>query len=214
MALIENLIGSGYLKTPRIIEAFRKIKRKDFLPEDLPHRHLAAELDEAVSIGWAQTISQPATVAFMLELLQPCPGDKILDVGYGSGWTTALLAHIVSQNGAKGKVVAIERIKLLAEFGKRNIGKYGFIKSRIVQCVVGDGAKGYSPQAPYDRILASAAAQNMPPAWEEQLKTGGVIVAPVQNAVLKIEKSKNNTFSETRYEGFAFVPLIQSETNK
>jgi len=208
MALIDDLINSGYLKTPRIVAAFRAIKRKYFLPENLPHRHIVAELDEAIAIGFAQTISQPATVAFMLELLQPRPGDKILEIGYGSGWTAALLAHIVSQNGARGKVVAIERIKPLAEFGKENISKYGFVKNRTVQCVVGDGAKGYPPQAPYDRILASAAAQDMPPAWEE-LKTGGTIVAPVQTALVKIEKSRNNTFSETRYEGFAFVPLVQ-----
>lgn len=209
MALIDDLINAGYLKTPRIIAAFRAIKRKDFLPPDLPHRRIAAEMDEAVAIGFAQTISQPATVAFMLELLQPRPGDKIMDIGYGSGWTSALLAHIVSQNGARGKVVAIERIKPLAEFGKENIAKYGFVKNRTVQCVIGDGSKGYLPQAPYDRILASAAAPSVPPAWEAQLKTDGTIVAPVQNALAKIEKSKNNTFSETRYEGFAFVPLVQ-----
>ncbi len=213
MNLIDNLINSGYLKTPRIIEAFRAIKRKDFLPENLPHRHVIAEMDEAIAIGWAQTISQPATVAFMLELLQPHPGDRVLDIGYGSGWTSALLAHIVSRENKKGKVVAIERIKALSEFGKENIAKYGFIKNRIVQCVIGDGSKGYPPQVPYDRILASAAAQKIPQEWEEQLKIGGAIVAPVQSAIIKIEKSKNNTFSETRYEGFAFVPLVQGADN-
>jgi len=213
MPLIEHLISSGYLKTPRIIAAFRAIKRKDFLPADLPHRRIVAELNEAIAIGFAQTISQPATVAFMLELLQPCPGDKILDVGYGSGWTSALLAHIVSQNGAKGKVVAIERIKPLAEFGKENIAKYGFIKSRIVQCVIGDGSRGYEPQSPYDRILASADAQKIPANWEKQLKIGGIIAAPTQNAIVKIEKNRDNVFNETRYEGFAFVPLVQGADN-
>lgn len=213
MPLINDLINSGYLKTPRIIAAFQAIKRRDFLPASLPHRQIIAEMNEAIAIGWAQTISQPATVAFMLELLQPLPGQKILDIGYGSGWTSALLAHIAGRNGAKGKVVAIERIKPLAEFGKENIAKYGFIKNRLAQCVIGDGTKGYLPQAPYDRILASAAAHSVPAEWEKQLKTGGVIVAPVQNAVVKIEKSKNNTFSETRYEGFAFVPLVQGANN-
>ena len=96
MALIETLIQEGWLKTPRIIEAFKKIKRADFLPAE---QRPLAELNEALSIGQGQTISQPLVVAFMLELLQPEPGDKILDIGSGSGWTTALLAHIVSQKG-------------------------------------------------------------------------------------------------------------------
>ncbi len=209
MNLIEHLIESGYLKTPRIIAAFRAIKRKDFLPADLPHRHILVELDEAISIGFAQTISQPAVVAFMLELLDPQPGQKILDIGYGSGWTTALLAHIVTQEGKKGKVVAIERIKPLAEFGKENIAKYGFIKNRAVQSVVDDGSKGYEPQAPYDRILASASAQRIPEQWEKQLNSCGIIVAPLESAIVKIEKTKEGIFSENRYEGFAFVPLVQ-----
>jgi len=213
MALIDDLINSGYLKTPRVIAAFKAIKRKDFLPADLSHRHIAAELDEAISIGWAQTISQPAVVAFMLELLDPRPGQKILDIGYGSGWTTALLTHIATQNGAKGKVVAIERIKPLAEFGKENIAKYGFVKTRAIQCVIGDGSQGYKPQAPYNRILASAAAEKIPDAWEKQLEIGGIIVAPVKTAIVKIEKTGDNIFNENHYEGFAFVPLVQGTNN-
>ncbi len=86
MFLIDELIDDGWLKTPEIIEAFRKIKRADFLPEDLKK---SAELNEALPIGYGQTISQPLVVAFMLEQLSPQPGDKILDVGSGSGWTTA-----------------------------------------------------------------------------------------------------------------------------
>ncbi len=96
MALVENLIQEGWLKTPQIISAFRKIQRVDFLPDHLKE---LAELNEALPIGGGQTISQPLVVAFMLELLQPEAGDKILDVGSGSGWTTALLAQILSQKG-------------------------------------------------------------------------------------------------------------------
>ena len=123
MDLINSLIEEGWLKTERIIKAFQKIKRRDFLPEDSKN---LAELNEALSIGWGQTISQPLVVAFMLEQLQSQPGDKILDVGAGSGWTSALLAEIV---GPKGKVMAIEIIPELKEFGQNNVAKYNFIKN-------------------------------------------------------------------------------------
>ena len=89
MSLIDSLILRGYLKTPSVIEAFRKIKRADFLPS---HLKSLSDIDEALPIGEGQTISQPAVVAFMIELLEPKKGEKILDVGSGSGWTTALLA--------------------------------------------------------------------------------------------------------------------------
>mgnify|MGYP001575730005 FL=1 len=101
MSLIDSLIKEGWLKTPKIIDAFQKIKREDFLPDNLKD---SAEVDAAMPIGFGQTISQPLTVAFMLELLQPKEGDKILDVGSGSGWTTALLASIV---GPAGEVMGL-----------------------------------------------------------------------------------------------------------
>ena len=101
MSLTDSLIKDGWLETPRIIEAFKTVKRADFMTKDTKS---LAELNEAVPIGMGQTISQPLVVAFMLEQLQPEPGDKILDVGSGSGWTSALLGEIV---GLKGKVVAI-----------------------------------------------------------------------------------------------------------
>jgi len=92
MGLIDNLIKDEWLKSPRIIEAFKKIKRVDFLPVEIKD---LAELNTALSIGAGQTISQPLVVAFMIEQLDPRPGDKILDIGSGSGWTTALLAEII-----------------------------------------------------------------------------------------------------------------------
>ena len=122
MALINSLIQEGWLKTERYIEAFKKIKRVDFLPEEIKD---LAELNEALPIGYSQTISQPLVVAFMIELLKPEEGEKILDVGSGSGWTAAILAEIV---GDKGKIIAIEIIPELKEFGENNILKYNFIK--------------------------------------------------------------------------------------
>ncbi|MDI6592129.1 MAG: protein-L-isoaspartate O-methyltransferase, partial [Patescibacteria group bacterium] len=166
MALLDNLIQEGWLKTPRIIEAFRKIKRVDFLPKGMED---LAELNEALPIGYGQTISQPLVVAFMIEQLEPQPGDKILDVGSGSGWTSALLAYIVSSEERKskiknqkpkinGKVIATEIIPELKEFGENNVAKYNFIEKGLVKFICADGSKGYKKEAPFDKILVSATA--------------------------------------------------------
>ena len=214
MALIENLIQEGWLKTERIIEAFQKIKRADFLPKEIKD---LAEINEALPIGKDQTISQPLVVAFMLELLcggpdadgrgpDSCVGKKILDVGFGSGWTSSLLAEIV---GIKGKVIAIEIVPDIAQFGKSNISKYNFIEKGIVQCFLSDGSRGYGKEAPFDKILASASADYLPSSWKEQLKTGGRIVAPIGNSIWVFDKIEENKFKEREYPGFVFVPLIK-----
>jgi len=199
---IDPLIEQGWLKTPEIIEAFRKIKRIDFLPQDMKD---LAELNEALPIGYGQTISQPLVVAFMLEQLEPKKGDKILDIGSGSGWTTALLAEIV---GSKGKVIAIDIIPELVEFGKNNVLKYNFIEKRIVEFFCTDGSKGYQKEAPYDKILVSAAAERVCPAWQEQVKIGGRIVTPLGSSIWLFIKKSESQFEEIEYLGFAFVPLI------
>ena len=219
MTLIDNLINQKWLKTPTIIEAFRNIKRVDFLsaapfrgePRPLYGREEIsdlADLDRALPIGFGQTISQPLVVAFMLELLQPKTGDKILDVGSGSGWTSALLAEIV---GKKGKVIAIELIPELKEFGKENIAKYNFIEKGIVECIYADGTKGYEKEALFDKILCSAAAQKeIPLAWKEQLKIGGRIVSSVDNSIWLFIKKSEKEFEKKEYPGFALVPLVLS----
>jgi len=224
MNLIDNLIREGWLKTSKIIEAFRKIKRVDFLPENMKD---LAELNEALPIGFGQTISQPLVVAFMIEQLQPQPGDKILDIGAGSGWTTAILAEIISQNGRnqkskiknqKGRVIAIEVIPELKEFGEKNIAKYNFlaphrtrsgagIEKGIVECICADGSKGYQKEAPFDKILASASAEKLPLVWKEQLKIGGRIVTPIGFSIWLFIKKSERGFEEIEYPGFAFVPL-------
>ncbi len=202
MDLIDSLIKAGWLKTARIIEAFQKIKRADFLREDM--RGLA-ELNEALPIGCEQTISQPLTVAFMLEQLQPERGQKILDIGSGSGWTSALLARIT---GEKGKVIALEIIPELKKFGEKNVGKYNFVEKGIVKFIRANGSRGYKKEAPYDRILASASAGEIPFAWKEQLKIDGRIVAPKGNSIWTIIKKSESDFEEIEHPGFAFVPLV------
>ena len=200
MDLIDSLIAEGWLKTPSIINAFKKVKRADFLPKEMEN---LAELDEALSIGFNQTISQPLTVAFMLELLQPKLGDKVLDIGSGSGWTSALLAEIV---GKEGKVIALEIIHELKELGQNNAFKY---KGNI-DFICANGFKGYLKEAPYDRILASASLQEeLQKFWKEQLKIQGIIVTPIKNSIWMFKKGlPDQEFEKTEYPGFAFVPFI------
>lgn len=205
MDLVENLIKDGWLKSPKIIDAFKEIKRIDFLPDDLKD---SAELNTALPISYGQTISQPLVVAFMIEQLNPKEGDKVLDIGSGSGWTTALLSHIV---GLKGKVIAIELVPELKEFGEKNVSKYNFVDKGIAEFICANGSKGYNKEAPFDRILASASAQRLPRAWKEELKVEGRIVTPIGSSIwVFIKKSKDN-FEELEYPGFAFVPLISGE---
>ncbi len=200
--LIANLTDRVILKTPTIIEAFKNVDRADFV---LPEYKEMAYFDQPLPIGSGQTISQPLTVALMLEWLAPKKGEKILDVGCGSGWTTALLASIL---GKEGKVIGIERIPELAEFARQNLSKY-LMFQRTSTVMQEDGTKGYAKEAPFDKILASAAAYDrIPPAWKDQLKVGGRIVAPVKDSVVVIDKLLNNEFQQIDHWGFAFVPLI------
>jgi len=211
--LIQELIKQGYLKTPLIIEAFKKIKREDFLLEEYKDE---AVINAPLPIGYGQTISQPLTVAFMLELLQPQPGDKILDIGSGSGWQTALLAYCVAAPQERGeprpkgggKVFAIEIIPELVEFGKKNVAKYNFLEKGIVEFICADGSKGLKKEAPFDKIIVAASAQKLSEEWEKQLEINGRIVAPIKESIWLLIKKDEDVFEEHEFPGFVFVPLI------
>ena len=201
-SLIGELEREGYLKTPRIRNALEKIDRADFVPEELRDE---AYRNTALPIGAGQTISQPLVVAFMLELLRPEAGQKILDVGTGSGWVAGLLAELV---GKKGRVISIERMPELSAAARRNLARYGFVGSGVLLLLVGDGTKGWPEEAPYDRIIAAAAGTAVPAPWKEQLAVGGRIVAPVGSRIVMLEKRQDGGFREEAYEGFSFVPLV------
>lgn len=197
--IVDALVRSGALKTQVIIEAFSRVDRKDFVPQDFQEY---AYGDYPLPIAFEQTISQPTTVAFMLELLQPQQGEKILDIGSGSGWTTALLAFLV---GKEGKVFGVERIPELVAFGAKNLKKYDFPQATIVQA---EKILGFRKEAPFDKILVSAAAQSFPEALLSQLKEGGLLVMPVRDTMWRVKKLAQGKTEIQKFEGFAFVPLI------
>ncbi len=211
--LIRQLVDSGYLKTPQIIRAFKKIDRINFVPKDL---EADAYQNIPLPIGSGQTISQPLTVAFMLELSEIKKNDRVFEVGFGSGWQTALMAEIV---GDKGRIFAVERIKEIWELGKFNINKYGFLDKGIVKIYCQDGSKGLEEGAPFDKIISAASIkfkgknflEAIPSVWKSQLKIGGIIVTPIEHSIFKFRKVADNKFEIEEYPGFVFVPLVKNE---
>ncbi|MGI6340701.1 MAG: protein-L-isoaspartate O-methyltransferase [Minisyncoccales bacterium] len=197
--LIFFLTRNNILKTKSIIEAFEKIDRKDFILKKYTNE---AYNDYPLDIGSNQTISQPSTVAFMLELLSPKKGDKILDVGSGSGWTTALLGYIV---GSEGKVCGIELIPDLVLFGRANLEKYDFKNTKIYQATKDLGLKD---KGPFDKILVSASARDVPEELIKQLKVGGTMVIPIQDSIFRLFKKSRKKIEKEKIPGFVFVPLI------
>jgi len=200
--LISDLIRIGYLRSDNIIDAFANIPRIEFIPSDLS-RH--AEANIALPVGYGQTITQPLIAAFMLELLDPQKGQNILEIGSGSGWTTALLARIVGENG---HVEAMELIPELCKLGEKNVDKFHFVKNGIARFHCISAENGFKENAPYDRILVSASADEINVAFKEQLAVGGKMVIPIMNEIWFVEKNGADNFSIEKFAGFSFVPFI------
>lgn len=203
--LIVELEQSGVLHSPSLREALASVDRADFVPEEL--RESAYE-DTALSIGFGQTISQPYTVVFMLEQLQVRRGDRVLEVGYGSGWATSLLANLV---GPSGRVCAFEIVPELCAFGKQNVEKYPALARRI-EFICASAERGHSTGAPFDRIIAAAAVGKVPTAWREQLAVRGRMVYPKNGSLFLETKDADGTFKVQEFPGFAFVPFVKGNT--
>jgi protein-L-isoaspartate(D-aspartate) O-methyltransferase len=159
----------------RVEQAFEAVDRRNFV---LPEYKDIADVDEALPIGYGQTISQPTTVRLMLEWLDVRPGHKVLDVGSGSGWTTALLAQLV---GGRGHVYAVER-------GEENCRRAG--RKNVSFFQAGDMV-GLPDKAPFDRILVSAAADAIPAALCEQVAIEGKLVIPVHDTIFQLTRANN-----------------------
>jgi protein-L-isoaspartate(D-aspartate) O-methyltransferase len=174
--------------------------RRAFLPEE---QRGVAHLDQPLPIGHGQTSSQPTTVRQMLEALDVQPGHRVLDVGAGSGWTTAILARLV---GPTGSVLGLELHPDLASWGAGNVTAAGLPWARLEPAR--PGHLGRPEEGPYDRILVSAEAAELPGVLVDQLAAGGVLVLPVAGRLLRVRRAADGTTSVDRLGHYRFVPLL------
>ncbi|MDP3685836.1 MAG: protein-L-isoaspartate O-methyltransferase [bacterium] len=202
-ALVDELISAGTLRSPRIIAAFGAVPRSFFVPPE--YAYAAVTVDAPLSIGRGQTVSQPTTVAIMLELVQPQPGENVLDIGTGSGWQAALLSHCV---GPQGGVFTIERIPELARQAAIPLKRFPNVTP-----LVGDATAGVPTHAPYKVMISAASSPDVPSAWIEQLAPGGRLLHPITGMGLRVlRKDAQKRLSQEDYPGFVFVPLVSDQS--
>lgn len=186
-------------KENAVTEAMAAVPRADFLPAEV--RHLA-EADAALPLGYGQTNSQPRTVADMLRLLGAEPGHRVLDVGAGSGWSTALLGHLV---GETGEVLGTELVPELAQQAASAVAQYAMSWAQVRRA--DPDLMGLPEAAPFDRILVSAEAETLPDQLVDQLTVGGVMVVPVRGEMLRVVRERDDV-NISKHGRYRFVPLL------
>jgi protein-L-isoaspartate(D-aspartate) O-methyltransferase len=196
---LANQVKNKGISDPRVLHAIESIPRHIFVDSALENR---AYEDSALPIGCGQTISQPYTVAAQTELLDVGEDDKVLEIGTGSGYQAAILCHM----GAD--VYSIERHEPLYRKARETLNELGYRP----QLKCGDGTKGWSAYAPYDKIIVTAGAPVVPQDLVSQLKTGGILIVPVGDqdvqTMTKITRTGEDSFKEEQLKQFKFVPLI------
>lgn len=204
--MVREQIESRGVCDPRVLAAMRKVPRHEFVAEQYAY---AAYEDHPLPIGYGQTISQPYIVALMTELLRLMPEAKVLEVGTGCGYQTAVLAEIAAE------VYSVEIIEPLARESVDRLQRLGY-KNVLVKHA--DGYPGWPEQAPFDGIIVTAGADHVPPPLIEQLKPGGRMVIPVgephgEQMLLVVEKTLNGRISTRNVTPVLFVPLTREPTS-
>ena len=200
-ALIDIMKNTGFLTDSRVESAIRKVPRDNFVPDSLKNR---AYENEPIHLMEKQTISQPSVVSRMTEWLDLKEGQKVLEIGSGSGWQSAILAKIVGN----GKIFTIERHSKLANFAKKNLEKLGI---KNVKIILGDGRLGLPTESPFDRIMITAACREVPQALLDQLSLGGLLIAPVGEdiqSLILLRKTPEGIVEIKNQKGYVFVPLV------
>jgi protein-L-isoaspartate(D-aspartate) O-methyltransferase len=209
--LIDNLVKQGDLHSPKVVKAMRLASRTKFLPSNM-QAYTAS--DTPLQIGFGQSVSAPHIVAIMNEALQLEIGNKVLEIGAGSGWHAATMAEIVAPKEAPrsewGHVYTVEIVPTLAETAKKNIMNAGY--GDRVTIISADGSKGYPEKAPYERVLVAASAPKVPKPLVDQLKSGGILLIPVGSPtlfqkLLRLTKQADGKILEENLGGVSFVPL-------
>ncbi|MGC9205096.1 MAG: protein-L-isoaspartate(D-aspartate) O-methyltransferase [Candidatus Micrarchaeia archaeon] len=199
-ALVDYLISRGSLRTKEVIEAFMNVPRHLFVGKEEVDN---AYKDMPLPILKGITISQPSVVATMIEALGIEKGDKILDVGTGSGWAAALLGYCTGKDGI---VVSIEEDMYVAEFARSNLKS---LDIENVEVIIGDGTAGYGDKAPYNEIIYDVAMPKIPISVLKQLSIGGVLIAPVgeegMQELVRIERKKEDRFNEEKLGSVVFT---------
>jgi protein-L-isoaspartate(D-aspartate) O-methyltransferase len=199
--LIHNLIHDGHIKSENVKNAFLDVPRENFIPEN---KKMYAYSDRPLEIGNGQTISAPHMVAIICEALDIQKGEKILEIGAGSGYHAAIVSKLIGKNG---HIYTIERFEKLAKFAEKNLKMTGI---KNVTVTTGDGSMGLERYSPYDKIYVTCAAPKIPNPLIEQLKDGGLLLIPVGSLYcdLQLIEKKSGKTNIKDLGACVFVPLI------
>ena len=203
--MVQQQLKAEGIKDERVLAAMAKVPREEFVPAD---QRAGAYQDGPLPIGYDQTISQPYIVAFMTEQLRPKPGDRVLEIGSGSGYQAAILAELVTE------VYTIEIVEPLAKTAEATLQRLGY---KNVRLKVGDGYKGWQEEAPFDAIIVTCAPDKVPRPLVDQLKDGGRMVIPVGERFaqqLYLLEKKNGQLKESVTLPVRFVPMLRDAQQK